>query len=151
MWLYNEADGLDPGALIMACWILYRSLNTVCVVFASETIMLSEILHFYIAQRRFFHRTAVLARAVLEYCISDKHTLFALVRSVWVIILILVLVFVEKYSGTSPSTDILWYILWHKGENHHIREINSWLSKKGKVANWFIWLWFEYMSHGMWL
>ena len=99
---------------------------------------------------------SVLVLAILEYWISGTHTLLVLV-SFKVIVLVLVLVLVNKYSGTRMSTgmiaDILWYIrhLRCKGENHHTCEINSLIYHKGKIPNWFILLWFEYMIHGMWL
>ena len=59
-----------------------------------------------------------------------------------------------RHSSTSLCIDILWYIscIWdYKDGNHHTCEINSLTFHKGKVPNWFILLWFEYMIHGMWL
>ena len=82
----------------------------------------------------------VLVLSVLEYWISCTRTVLILVSSK-VIVLVLVLVLMGKYSYEYWQE--YWYFMVHlqrKCENHHTCEINSMTYYKGKVPNWFIWL-----------
>ena len=56
-----------------------------------------------------------------------------------------------RTTSTRTSTENLWYICDVRVKTINTCEINSMTYHKGKVPNWFILLWFEYMIHGMWL
>ena len=78
--------------------------RTVPVVVFSSLVMESTTTH---RPTGLGYSYSVLVLAVLEYWIYGTHTVLV---SSKVIVLILVLVLVDKYSGTRMSTDILWYI-----------------------------------------
>ena len=71
----------------------------------------------------------------------------------------IILVLVTRTRGQVPRyTYEYWHAYWYsmvhlrcKGENNNACEINSLTCHKGKVPNWIIFLWFEYMIRGMWL
>ena len=78
----------------------------------------------------------VLVLTVLEYWISGTRTVLVLVSSK---VMVLILVLVDKYSGTRTSigmsTDNLWYICNVRVKTINTCELNSMTYHKGNFPN----------------